>query len=112
MAPDARRGRAGRQPRRHRGRAGPQLLEPFDLARRSVTAIADPASGFAVSGDGTRIVVRDSGRVRRSDRPQQLRRPDDDAGGDEFRSTPGGAGRHTIDPSAEWRQIIRLRPPA
>nr|WP_255426302.1 S41 family peptidase [Pseudonocardia sp. C8] len=82
------------------------VLERFDLARRSVTAIADPASGFAVSGDGTRIVVRDGGRVRliRADRSSSAA-PDDDAGGDEFEIDTRRLVV-TIDPSAEWRQMF------
>ena len=47
------------------GRAGTDVkpekpvLERFDLARRKLDVIADPVSGYAVSGDGTRLVVRD-----------------------------------------------------
>ena len=58
------------------GRAGtedkPQrpVLERYDLTRRKLEVIADPVSSFAVSGDGTRLVVRDRHtlRVLRTDR--------------------------------------------
>ncbi|MBP2370945.1 S41 family peptidase [Pseudonocardia parietis] len=82
------------------------VLERFDLARRSVTVIADPASGFAVSGDGTRIVVRDHGKVRllRADRSSSSA-PDGDGGGDEFEIDTRRLVV-TIDPSTEWRQMF------
>ena len=82
------------------------VLERFDLARRSATVIADPASGFAVSGDGTRIVVRDRGTVRllRADR-SSASAPDPGAGGDEFEIDTRRLVV-TIDPSAEWRQMF------
>ncbi|MBN9735963.1 MULTISPECIES: S41 family peptidase [unclassified Pseudonocardia] len=81
------------------------VLERYDLARRSVTVIADPASGFAVSGDGKRIVVRDRGKVRllRADRSGSSA-PDDGAG-DEFEIDTSRLVV-TVDPSAEWRQMF------
>ena len=46
------------------------VLERYDLVRRKLDVIADPVSAYAVSGDGTRLVVRDGEvlRVLRSDR--------------------------------------------
>ena len=35
------------------------VLERYDLVRRKLDVIADPVSAYAVSGDGTRLVVRD-----------------------------------------------------
>lgn len=82
------------------------VLERFDLARRTVTVVADPASSFAVSGDGTRLVVRDRGTVRllRADRGGSAA-PEDDAGGDEF-TIDTRRLVVTVDPVAQWRQMF------
>ncbi|MFC4945694.1 S41 family peptidase [Pseudonocardia sp. GCM10023141] len=96
------------------GRAGDEekragaALERYDLVRRKLDVIADAASGFAVSGDGSRLVVRDGGslRVLRSDRSGSGA-PDGPADGasDEFE-----IDTHrivvTVDPAAEWRQMF------
>ena len=83
----------------------PAVLERYDLVRRSSTVIADPATGFAVSGDGTRIVARDRGKVRllRADRSGSS--TPEDEGGDEFEIDTGRLVV-TVDPSAEWRQMF------
>ncbi len=75
-------------------------LERYDLAKRSLTTIADPCGGFAVSGDGTRVVTREGStlRVLRADRsgssaPQRVTRTSS-------RSTPSGSSsRSTRRPS-------------
>ena len=97
------------------GRAGtedkPQrpVLERYDLTRRKLDVIADPVSAFAVSGDGTRLVVRDRQHAAgAAHRPVRLRRPG-------RRGTDGGADEFevdtrrivvTVDPAAEWRQMF------
>jgi len=97
------------------GRAGTDVkpekpvLERFDLARRKLDVIADPVSDYAVSGDGTRLVVRDGStlRVLRTDR-SGANAPTDgpvDAGADEY---PIDTRRIvvTVDPTAEWHQMF------
>ena len=97
------------------GRAGTDVkpeqpvLERFDLARRKLDVIADPVSAYAVSGDGTRLVVRDGStlRVLRTDRSGASAPTDGpvDAGADEY---PIDTRRVvvTVDPTAEWRQMF------
>ncbi|MCD0453392.1 PDZ domain-containing protein [Actinocorallia sp. API 0066] len=54
------------------GESGPQpdaaplrpTLERFDLSSRKCEEIVDPIDGYAVSGDGERLVIRDRGRLR------------------------------------------------
>ncbi|WP_181782038.1 S41 family peptidase, partial [Pseudonocardia pini] len=81
------------------------VLERFDLKRRKVDTIADPAHGYAVSGDGNRLVVRDARtlRVLRPDRSGSSAPSDGDA--DEFEIDLGRVSV-TIDPAAEWRQMF------
>ncbi|MGI9001917.1 MAG: S41 family peptidase [Pseudonocardia sp.] len=93
------------------GRAGTEekaerpVLERYDLARRKVEVIADPVSSFAVSGDGTRLVVRDRDtlRVLRTDRSGSSAPGDGDA--DEF-DVDTRRIVVTVDPTAEWRQMF------
>ncbi|GAA4560374.1 S41 family peptidase [Pseudonocardia xishanensis] len=81
------------------------VLERFDLKKRKVDAIAEPAHGYAVSGDGARLVVRESRtlRVLRSDRTGSAAPSDSD--GDEFEIDVRRISV-TIDPAAEWRQMF------
>ena len=81
------------------------VLERFDLVRRKLDVIADPVSSFAVSGDGTRLVVRDGGtlRVLRTDRSGAGTPSDGD--GDEFEIDTRRIVV-TVDPTAEWRQMF------
>jgi tricorn protease len=97
------------------GRAGTDVkpekpvLERFDLARRKLDVIAEPVSSYAVSGDGTRLVVRDGAtlRVLRTDRSGASAPTDGpvDAGADEY---PVDTRRVvvTVDPTAEWHQMF------
>lgn len=81
------------------------VLERYDLVRRKLDVIADPVSGYAVSGDGTRLVVRDGEtlRVLRSDRSGANGPEKGDA--DEF-DIDTRRVVVTVDPTAEWRQMF------
>ncbi|GAA1841533.1 S41 family peptidase [Pseudonocardia ailaonensis] len=81
------------------------VLERFDLKRRKVDVIADPVSGYAVSGDGNRLVVRDRRtlRVLRADRSGSSAPSEGDA--DEFEIDTHRISV-TVDPAAEWRQMF------
>ena len=80
------------------------VLERYDLVRRKLDVIADPVSEYAVSGDGTRLVVRDGEtlRVLRSDRTGSSAPEKGDA--DEFEIDTRRIVV-TVDPAAEWRQM-------
>ncbi|TCK26626.1 S41 family peptidase [Pseudonocardia endophytica] len=80
-------------------------LERYDLTKRTLTTIADPCGGFAVSGDGTRVVTRDAGtlRVLRADRSGSSAPSDGDA--DEFEIDTKRLVV-SVDPSVEWRQMF------
>lgn len=81
------------------------VLERYDLVRRKLDVIADPVSGYAVSGDGTRLVVRDGEtlRVLRSDRSSSNGPEKGDP--DEF-DVDTKRVVVTVDPTAEWRQMF------
>lgn len=85
------------------------VLERYDLTRRKLDVIADPVTSFAVSGDGTRLVVRDRStlRVLRTDRSGSGA-PDgsaSDGGADEFEVDTKRVVV-TVDPALEWRQMF------
>jgi tricorn protease len=86
-------------------RAERPVLERFDLVRRKLDVIADPVSAFDVSGDGTRLVVRDGRtlRVLRTDRSGADVPGTGDA--DEFEVDTRRIVV-TVDPTAEWRQMF------
>lgn len=80
------------------------VLERFDLVRRRCDTVADHVTTFEVSGDGSRLVVRDREtlRVLRTDRSGSD--APGDSSGDEFEIDTGRISL-TVDPSAEWRQM-------
>jgi tricorn protease len=86
-------------------RAERPVLERFDLVRRKLDVIADPVSAFDVSGDGTRLVVRDGRalRVLRSDRSGS--EAPGGGEGDEFEVDTRRIVV-TVEPTAEWRQMF------
>ncbi|NMH98508.1 S41 family peptidase [Pseudonocardia acidicola] len=88
------------------GDRGPRpVLERYDLVRRKLDVIADPVSAYEVSGDGTRLVVRDGStlRVLRTDRAGSGAPGENDA--DEFEIDTRRI-TVTVDPTAEWRQMF------
>jgi tricorn protease len=94
------------------GRAGTRdkpaktVLERFDLVRRKLDVIADAVDGYAVSGDGTRLLVRDGKalRVLRTDRSGSSA-PENGEGTDEYEVDLARLGI-IVDPTAEWRQMF------
>jgi tricorn protease len=74
-------------------------LERFGLAKREVTELADEADWFVASGDGTRLVVRDGGKLRVL--PAD-RKPKGDSA-DDVVTVDLSRARFTADPDALWR---------
>ncbi len=88
------------------GAEGPRpVLERYDLVRCRHDRVADPVDGYEVSGDGSRLVVRDrrSLRVLRTDRSGSDKPSDDSS--DEF-DVDLSRVTVTVDPTAEWRQMF------
>jgi tricorn protease len=74
-------------------------LERFDLRKREVTELADELDWFEVSGDGTRLVVKDRDDVRVL--PSE-RKEEDHASG-EVVTVDLSRARFQADPAALWR---------
>jgi tricorn protease len=72
-------------------------LERYDLRKREVTELADELDWFDVSGDGTRLVIRDHGELRVM--PSSGKRDDDG----ESVTVDTSRARFTADPAAMWR---------
>ncbi len=77
-------------------------LERFDFKRQSVSVLAEDVDWFAVSGDGSRIVISDEGRltVVPADRKADPDNPDDRVRIDAARA------RFVADPVALWRHAF------
>ena len=75
------------------------VLERFDLAKRKRAELVDELDWFAVSGDGTRIVVADGDDVRVL--PSERKQDGDDA--DDDVSVDLSRARFVADPAAQWR---------
>ncbi len=93
-------GRASRDEERPR-----PALERFDLVKRRHDVIAEQVDDYAVSGDGSRLVVLDRGalRVLRTPRAGSGTPPEDDP--DEFEVDTDRISV-TVDPTVEWRQMF------
>jgi tricorn protease len=76
------------------------VLERFDFAKREVCELADDVDGFVASGDGTRLVTSDHGKltVIPAEREAGGDNPDDKVEIDRSRA------RFLLDPPAMWRQ--------
>ena len=89
----------------HAGSDSPRprsVLERYDFAQRRIEELASPADGFAVPGDGKRVLLRVDGELRLV--PSDRRAPHEDDG--EHRVTVDLARvRQNIEPAAEWRQM-------
>ncbi len=75
-------------------------LERYDLRKREVTELADELDWFDVSGDGTRLVVRDHDELRVM--PSSGKRDDDG----ESITVDTSRARFTADPAAMWRHAF------
>ncbi|EFL32738.1 protease [Streptomyces viridochromogenes DSM 40736] len=77
--------------------SGRPTLEHFGISRARKTELAVHLDFFAVSGDGTRLVVADEGELRAVPATEQ---------GDSDTTVWIDARRilHVVDPAAEWRQ--------
>ena len=76
------------------------MLERFDFARREVCELAGEVDWFEASGDGTRLVTSDHGKltVIPAERKADDDNPDDKIEVDRSRA------RFLLDPPAMWRQ--------
>ncbi|ARZ69664.1 peptidase S41 [Streptomyces albireticuli] len=77
--------------------SGRPTLEHFDLAKAKRTELTSSLDWFAVSGDGTRLVVNDEGELRAVP-ATDVGDPDSTVYIDMRRIL------HDVDPAAEWRQ--------
>ena len=87
-------GESGAEPDDDRPRPA---LERFDLRKREVTELAEELDWFAVSGDGTRLVLYDAGELRVM--PSAGKRDDTS----ETVTVNLSRARFTADPAALWR---------
>ena len=77
------------------------VLERFDLGKREVAELAGELDWFDVSGDGTRLVVRDHGDLRIL--PSEHK---EDRGSAESVTVDESRARFTADPAALWRHAF------
>jgi tricorn protease len=75
-------------------------LEQFDFAKREVTEVAAEADWFEVSGDGTRLVVKDKDELRVLPSSAKAEGPDQAVTVDLSRA------RFLADPVAQWRHAF------
>jgi tricorn protease len=75
-------------------------LERYDLRKREVTELAGELDWFEVSGDGTRLIVRDRDDLRVM--PSDSKDDDDHSSGDVI-SVDLSRARFQSDPAALWR---------
>ena len=77
------------------------VLERFDLTRRECTDLVGELDWFAVSGDGTRIVVKDKSELRVIGTESKSDSPDDTVTVDltraRFRAEPAALWRHAFE---------------
>ena len=73
-------------------------LERFDLRKREVSGLAGEVNWYAVSGDGTRLVVRDGGELR----VVPADRKADNGSSDDVVSVDLSRARFLADPTALW----------
>ncbi|MER6048035.1 S41 family peptidase [Streptomyces sp. NPDC001793] len=79
--------------------SGRPTLEHFDLAKARRTELTSSLDGFALSGDGTRLVVNDEGELRAVPAAEP-------ADSDTTVYLDLRRILHDVDPGAEWRQAF------
>ncbi|BBA97348.1 putative protease [Actinacidiphila reveromycinica] len=77
------------------------VLERYDLRRLKVDEIASDAEGFAVSGDGTKVLVSSGSRLRVGPADSKSDEDSDSSVGVDLSRV-----RVTIGPADEWRQMF------
>jgi tricorn protease len=78
-------------------------LERYDLRKREVTELAEELDWFAVSGDGTRLIVRDRGELR----VLPSEHTEDDQSSGDVVTVDLSRARFQADPAALWRHAYR-----
>jgi len=77
------------------------VLERYDLRQLRVEVIADEADDFAVSGDGSKVLITSGGRLRAA--PSDAKSDDDSDGSV---TVDLSRVRVTVQPADEWRQMF------
>ncbi|WP_042387250.1 S41 family peptidase [Streptacidiphilus melanogenes] len=91
------------------GRATPETapersaLEYYDLTARRLTVLVDALDGYAVSGDGGRVVVHDGESLTVLPADSRVEKDDKD---DTRVEVDLSRIRVTVEPAAEWRQMF------
>jgi tricorn protease len=89
---------------------GPAALEAFDFDTLRTETWVDRVDAFALSADSTTLIVRDGKRLRAFNAAHKPERKDG-AGDDAPSRASGwidlGRVRVSVDPRAEWRQMLR-----
>ncbi|GLF93772.1 S41 family peptidase [Streptomyces yaizuensis] len=82
---------------------GPRTtLERYDLAQRQDEELASDVTGYAVSGDGKRVLLRTDNGLRVVPSDRRAAREED---GDSHIAVDLSRVRQPLDPGAEWRQM-------
>jgi len=79
-------------------------LQRYDFAKRKDLTLADQVDGFAVTGDGKRVLVRDEQALRVVPADRRVD-PDDEGDRDAVVDVDLRRLRVQVDPSAQWRQM-------
>jgi tricorn protease len=79
------------------------LLERYDLVQLRLEELAEDADDFAVTGDGTRVLLTDGSRLRVVPSDSKAD-PDDESGGSV--TVDLSRIRMTVYPQEEWRQMF------
>lgn len=77
-------------------------LERYDLSSLRLDELAGDVDGYAVTGDGGRLLLIDGGKLRLV--PSDRKAPDDDS--DDNVGVDLSRVRVTVDPASEWRQMF------
>jgi tricorn protease len=81
------------------GPAADNALLAFDLKEKKTTTISDSVSGFELSADGKKLLIRSGNRFQTADADIEELKPDKDI-------VDISAWTIEVDPVAEWRQMF------